>query len=130
MRIKKFINIISLTLFLILVNINNVFASEWMPDELETNEMIEKGNVIKVFLIIIASTIFVISMIIMSTIVTGRKKVDNEKDNSIDYNNYLENIIKKRKFIGKLTISIVCLLPIFYIMLVLYNNMTNHIIIG
>lgn len=130
MRIKKFINIISLTLFLILVNINNVFASEWMPDELETNEMIEKGNVIKVFLIIIASTIFVISMIIMSTIVTGRKKVDNEKDNSIDYNNYLENIIEKRKFIGKLTISIVCLLPIFYIMLVLYNNMTNHIIIG
>lgn len=130
MRIKKFINIISLTLFLILVNINNVFASEWMPDELETNEMIEKGNVIKVFLIIIASTIFVISMIIMSTIVTGRKKVDNEKDNSIDYNNYLENIIKKRKFIGKLTISIVCLLPIFYIMLVLYSNMTNHIIIG
>ncbi len=130
MRIKKFINIISLTLFLILVNINNVFASEWMPDELETNEMIEKGNVIKVFLIIIASTIFVISMIIMSTIVTGRKKVDNEKDNSIDYNNYLENIIEKRKFIGKLTISIVCLLPIFYIMLVLYSNMTNHIIIG
>lgn len=130
MRIKKFINIISLTLFLILVNINNVFASEWMPDELETNEMIEKGNVIKVFLIIIASTIFVISMIIMSTIVTGRKKVDNEKDNSIDYNNYLENIIKKRKFIGKITISIVCLLPIFYIMLVLYSNMTNHIIIG
>lgn len=130
MRIKKFINIISLTLFLILVNINNVFASEWMPDELETNEMIEKANVIKVFLIIIASTIFVISMIIMSTIVTGRKKVDNEKDNSIDYNNYLENIIKKRKFIGKLTISIVCLLPIFYIMLVLYSNMTNHIIIG
>lgn len=130
MRIKKFINIISLTLFLILVNINNVFASEWMPDELETNEMIEKGNVIKVFLIIIASTIFVISMIIMSTIVTGRKKVDNEKDNSIDYNNYLENIIKKRKFIGKLTISIVCLLPIFYIMLVLYSNMTNHILIG
>lgn len=130
MRIKKFINIISLTLFLILVNINNVFASEWMPDELETNEMIEKGNVIKVFLIIIASTIFVISMIIMSTIVTGRKKVNNEKDNSIDYNNYLENIIKKRKFIGKLTISIVCLLPIFYIMLVLYSNMTNHIIIG
>ena len=130
MRIKKFINILSLTLFLILVNINNVFASEWMPDELETNEMIEKGNVIKVFLIIIASTIFVISMIIMSTIVTGRKKVDNEKDNSIDYNNYLENIIKKRKFIGKLTISIVCLLPIFYIMLVLYSNMTNHIIIG
>lgn len=130
MRIKKFINIISLTLFLILVNINNVFASEWMPDELETNEMSEKGNVIKVFLIIIASTIFVISMIIMSTIVTGRKKVDNEKDNSIDYNNYLENIIEKRKFIGKLTISIVCLLPIFYIMLVLYSNMTNHIIIG
>ncbi len=130
MRIKKFINIISLTLFLILVNINNVFASEWMPDELETNEMIEKGNVIKVFLIIIASTIFVISMIIMSTIVTGRKKVDNEKDNSIDYNNYLENIIEKRKFIGKLTISIVCLLTIFYIMLVLYSNMTNHIIIG
>ena len=130
MRIKKFINIISLTLFLILVNINNVFASEWMPDELETNEMIEKGNVIKVFLIIIASTIFVISMIIMSTIVIGRRKVDNEKDNSIDYNNYLENIIKKRKFIGKLTISIVCLLPIFYIMLVLYSNMTNHIIIG
>lgn len=130
MRIKKFINIISLTLFLILVNINNAFASEWMPDELETNEMIEKGNVIKVFLIIIASTIFVISMIIMSTIVTGRKKVDNEKDNSIDYNNYLENIIEKRKFIGKLTISIVCLLPIFYIMLVLYSNMTNHIIIG
>lgn len=130
MRIKKFINIISLTLFLILVNINNVFASEWMPDELETNEMIEKANVIKVFLIIIASTIFVISMIIMSTIVTGRKKVDNEKDNSIDYNNYLENIIEKRKFIGKLTISIVCLLPIFYIMLVLYSNMTNHIIIG
>lgn len=130
MRIKKFINIISLTLFLILVNINNVFASEWMPDELETNEMIEKGNLIKVFLIIIASTIFVISMIIMSTIVTGRKKVDNEKDNSIDYNNYLENIIEKRKFIGKLTISIVCLLPIFYIMLVLYSNMTNHIIIG
>lgn len=130
MRIKKFINIISLTLFLILVNINNVFASEWMPDELETNEMIEKGNVIKVFLIIIASTIFVISMIIMSTIITGRKKVDNEKDNSIDYNNYLENIIEKRKFIGKLTISIVCLLPIFYIMLVLYSNMTNHIIIG
>ena len=130
MRIKKFINIISLTLFLILVNINNVFASEWMPDELETNEMIEKGNVIKVFLIIIASTIFVISMIIMSTIVTGRKKIDNEKDNSIDYNNYLENIIEKRKFIGKLTISIVCLLPIFYIMLVLYSNMTNHIIIG
>lgn len=130
MRIKKFINIISLTLFLILVNINNVFASEWMPDELETNKMIEKGNVIKVFLIIIASTIFVISMIIMSTIVTGRKKVDNEKDNSIDYNNYLENIIEKRKFIGKLTISIVCLLPIFYIMLVLYSNMTNHIIIG
>ena len=130
MRIKKFINIISLTLFLILVNINNVFASEWMPDELETNEMIEKGNVIKVFLIIIASTIFVISMIIMSTIVTGRKKVDNEKDNSIDYNNYLENIIEKRKFIGKLTIGIVCLLPIFYIMLVLYSNMTNHIIIG
>ena len=130
MRIKKFINIISLTLFLILVTINNVFASEWMPDELETNEMIEKGNVIKVFLIIIASTIFVISMIIMSTIVTGRKKVDNEKDNSIDYNNYLENIIEKRKFIGKLTISIVCLLPIFYIMLVLYSNMTNHIIIG
>lgn len=130
MRIKKFINIISLTLFLILVNINNVFASEWMPDELETNEMIEKGNVIKVFLIIIASTIFVISMIIMSTIVTGRKKVDNEKDNSIDYNNYLENIIEKRKFIGKLTISIVCLLPILYIMLVLYSNMTNHIIIG
>ena len=69
-------------------------------------------------------------MIIMSTIVTGRKKVDNEKDNSIDYNNYLENIIEKRKFIGKLTISIVCLLPIFYIMLVLYSNMTNHIIIG
>lgn len=129
MKIRKIIDLVIITLFLLFVNACNVFASGKILKSPTMEENLLKSYICKILLIIFGISIFVMVILIISTMFKNKTNNTENESTDIDYEECLEIIKKKRRFIDRLVIIMVFFLPIIYFSYVFYANFTSHLFI-